>query len=125
MCCKKCGGKLESYANNCAFCGAQVEKYDANVSYVKPQDNQAEYKPMTTIKWIGLFILPGIPLIGTFAYLVLMFKWAFGDTKDLTLKGFARANLLAMALAIILIILLSILVLPTLLEMLKQLSAQG
>ena len=125
MYCKKCGGKLESYASNCAFCGAPVEKYDANVNYVKPENKEAsEYKPMTAWKWIGLSLLNAIPLIGNLIYLILMFKWAFGSTKDLTLKGYARANLIVMLFAIILMIGLFVLLMlsPQLME---QLATQA
>ena len=124
MYCKKCGGKLESYANNCAFCGTPVEKYDEKVHYVNPKENTQKQPAMTTLKWIGLFILPGIPLIGTLAYLFLMFKWAFGENKDLTLKGFARANLMIMVIAVILIIIFSIMLLPLIPEILEQLQSQ-
>lgn len=104
MYCKKCGGKLESYASNCAFCGTPVEKYDTKVNYVKPEKQErAKPKHMNTWKWIGLAILPGIPVLGALIYLILMFKWAFGKTQDLTLKGYAKANLLMLLVALLLI----------------------
>ena len=56
---------------------------------------------MTMWKWLGLFLLPYIPLVGSIIYLVLMFKWAFGSTNDLTLKGFARAQLFLMLLLVV------------------------
>ncbi len=103
MYCKKCGGKLESYASNCAFCGAPVEKYDTTVNYVKPEKQEVDVKPMTALKWLGLILLPFIPFIGPIAYLVLIFKWAF-SSKDITLKGFAQAILTLMLVAVILTI---------------------
>lgn len=101
MYCRKCGGKIESYANNCAFCGTPVERYETNVNYLQNQTNPNNIKPMTAKKWIGLFLLPIIPLVGSIIQLVLMFKWAFGSTKDLTLKGYARANLIIYLFAMI------------------------
>ena len=101
MYCKKCGGKLESYASNCAFCGTPVEKYDTSVNYIK-EDRVKEKGTMTVGKWIGLTFLPAIPLVGALIYLVLMFKWGFGENDDRTLKSYARANLLLMLLAFIL-----------------------
>lgn len=101
MYCKKCGGKLESYASNCAFCGEPVEKYDAEPKYIK-QERRDTAPHMTTGKWIGLVFLNAIPLIGQIIYLILMFKWAFGDNRDLTLKSYARANLLLILISIIL-----------------------
>ena len=43
MFCQKCGGKLESYASNCAFCGAPVEKYDDKMKYVKVEKEEKAY----------------------------------------------------------------------------------
>lgn len=102
MYCKKCGGKLESYASNCAFCGTPVEKYNTNVEYVKPEKKVVTIKPMTMWKWLGLNLLPALVPVGTIIYLVLMFKWAFGGNPDLTLKGYAKAVLFVMLLAALL-----------------------
>ena len=98
MYCKKCGGKLESYASNCAFCGTPVEKYNSNAEYVKPEKKVITIKPMTMWKWVGLTLLPLLIPVGTIIYLVLMFKWAFGKNPDLTLKGFAKSALFMMVL---------------------------
>ena len=103
MYCKKCGGKLESYASNCAFCGTPVEKYDSNVNYIKEEKVVKEKGSMTVGKWLGLMFLPVLPGIGALIYLVLMFKWGFGTHNDKTLKSYARANLLIMLLAFILV----------------------
>ena len=123
MYCKKCGGKIESYANNCAFCGTPVEKYDTNINYVVPQQKANDYRPMTTAKWLGLTLLPFIPGIGTIIYLILILKWAFGPTKDLTLKGFARANLIILIISIIFITAASMIILQFLPELLEELKA--
>ena len=125
MYCKKCGGKLESYASNCAFCGAPVEKYDANMEYIKQENSHNEVKHMTVWKWIGLDLINIIPVVGWVIYLVLMFKWAFGSTKDLSLKGYAKSRLLLMLIAIILsglILMLDIEILKELEETLNELA---
>lgn len=101
MFCRKCGGKLESYASNCAFCGEPVEKYATAANYVKEQPVDNTQPHMSVLQWIGLPLLNAIPLVGSIIYLVLMFKWAFGSTKDLTLKNYAKANLLMMLIAIL------------------------
>lgn len=100
MYCKKCGGKLESYASNCAFCGAPVEKYETKVNYIKEGGAKAS-NPITTWKWIGYYLLPVIPAIGSIIQLVLTIKWAFGNHDDDTLKGFARAQLIILLFAVI------------------------
>ena len=102
MYCKKCGGKLESYASNCAFCGTPVEKYDTKMEYVK-QEKNGQIKHMTTLKWIGLELLPTLVPIGTLIYLVLILKWAFGSTKDTTLKTYARSRIVIFVFAIVLV----------------------
>lgn len=100
MYCKKCGGKLESYASNCAFCGTPVEKYDTNVNYVKKETSE-EVKHMTGLKWFGLWLLPSIPVIGVLIYLILMFKWSSKNNTDLTLRSYAKANLFLLLLAVL------------------------
>ena len=102
MYCQKCGGKLESYASNCAFCGTPVQKYDTNVSYVQEEKKVANHGHMTAWKWIGFYLLPAIPLIGSIIQIVLIFKWAFGHNEDLTLRGYARAMLLIALLVVLL-----------------------
>ena len=102
MFCQKCGGKLESYASNCAFCGTPVQKYDTNMNYVKEEKKASDKKPMTAWRWIGFYLLPLIPLVGSIIQIVLIFKWAFGAHDDLSLKGFARAQLLIVLFAFVL-----------------------
>lgn len=120
MYCKKCGGKLESYANNCAFCGEPVDRYDTTARY-KEEEKPALESNMSVAKWIGFYALNLIPLVGSIIYLVLLFKWAFGDTKDLTLKNYAKANLLIMLIFIILAVIVVILQQYILLEFLEDL----
>ncbi len=100
MYCKKCGGKLESYASNCAFCGAPVEKYDTQTKYIKEENPNITETPMTTMKWIGFHLLNAIPIVGNIAYIVLLIKWAFTST-DNTLKTYSRAMLIFLIIAFI------------------------
>lgn len=48
---------------------------------------------MSFVHWIVVMALPYIPMIGTFAYLVLLLIWAFGRTASKTRKSWARATL--------------------------------
>ena len=104
MFCQKCGGKLESYASNCAFCGTPVPKYDGEVRYVQSEKRGEGKKPMTAWKWIGFYLLPVIPLVGSIIQIVLIFKWAFGAAPDLSVKGYARAQLLVVLFAVLLVV---------------------
>lgn len=121
MFCQKCGGKLESYASNCAFCGTPVQKYEDKVNYVKEERAERGGKPMTAWRWIGFYFLPAIPLVGWIIQLVLIFKWAFSSKTDLSVKGYARACLILALFAIILFIGLValIIMMPELFEGLK------
>ena len=119
MYCKKCGGKLESYASNCAFCGEPVEKYDAKPKYIK-QEKVEKAPHMSTGKWIGLSLLNLIPVLGQIIYIIIMLKLAFGATKDLTLKSFAKAVLLKLVLAAILVTVALILFWPEITSVVKK-----
>lgn len=110
MYCKKCGGKLESYASNCAFCGTPVDNYDDKAKFVEQKSLNSVEKPMTMWKWIGFYLLNCIPAIGQIIVLVLLFKWSSKKNPDKSLQGFAKANLFVLLLVVILCILLIALV---------------
>ncbi len=77
----------------------------------------AEAEPsMSFVHWIVILLLPYIPLIGSFAYLVLQLVWAFGRTASTTRKNWARANLLMMAIGLILMFTMF----PSMLQMISE-----
>lgn len=53
---------------------------------------------ISPIKWIGIFILSVIPIIGQ----ILILVWAFGNTRNRTFKNWAIANILIVVIGIIL-----------------------
>jgi hypothetical protein len=76
--------------------------------YQPPVYNQPTYQPVMPQSyapdehvsvggWIGIFCINLIPLIGWLIYIIMLFVWAFGDTKKKTLKNFAKANLVIFA----------------------------
>lgn len=71
---------------------------------------------MSFVHWIVILLLPYIPLIGSFAYLVLQLVWAFGRTASTTRKNWARANLLMMAIGLILMFTMF----PSMLQMISE-----
>ena len=98
MYCKKCGGKVESYASHCPFCGEAMGGNDVTATYTKSAPEGGV--PQKTIgSWILTYILVGIPMVG----FIMMFVWAFGDkTKaDPTFRNWARANLVLVLIAVI------------------------
>lgn len=69
------------------------------------QQNNAGIEHVSVGGWIGIFCINLIPLVGWLIYIIMLFVWAFGDTKKKTLKNFARATLLISAILIVLAIL--------------------
>lgn len=49
---------------------------------------------MSFLHWMVILLLPYIPMLGGFIYLILMLIWAFGKTASRTRKNWARASLL-------------------------------
>lgn len=51
--------------------------------------------------WILVVLLPYVPVIGSFAFMILLFVWGFGHTASTTRKNWARATLVMIAVALI------------------------
>ena len=107
MYCKKCGGKIESYASHCPFCGEALATNSVQATYTSsaPQQDGA-HKGIGG--WILTYIIMAIPLIGFIALLV----WAFGadSKKDPTFRNWARAQFTMMILAVVAIFALAVLI---------------
>ena len=61
-----------------------------------------EYRPITTLGYIGYHILFSIPIIGFICLLI----FSFGGTRNINLRNYARSFLLVMFIAAILIFIL-------------------
>ena len=118
MFCKNCGEQMDDLALACAKCGTPVAVQP------QPQTQPPQYQPPTYQQttppqyqqpfyqqpfvpqsqhddehvsmggWIGIFCLGLIPFVGWLVYIIMLFVWAFGDTKKKTLKNFSKAILL-------------------------------
>ena len=107
MYCKKCGGKIESYASHCPFCGEALATNSVQATYTSNAGQElGAHKGIGG--WILTYIIMAIPVIGLIAILV----WAFGEEtkKDPTFRNWARAQILVSVLAVVAIVLLAILV---------------
>ena len=104
MYCKKCGGKIESYASHCPFCGEPIANNSVQSTYTTAIPAQTGRTNKGVGGWILTSIICGIPLIG----IIMLFVWEFGEkTKsDLTFRNWARAQLVVMLIAIVPVILL-------------------
>ncbi len=61
----------------------------------------AEAEPsMGFLHWLVILLLPMIPMIGAFAYFVVLLIWAFGHTASKTRKNWARATLIVSVLSL-------------------------
>lgn len=57
--------------------------------------------PMSFLQWLGIMLLPFVPLIGAISYVVLLFVWAFGKDTEESKKNWARARLVYVAFLLI------------------------
>lgn len=126
--CTHCGNQMENSVSNNNTNQAYNQNYNQNYnqSYQQPNYNQAqpyqqpvyvqqpaantEEEHMTVGGWIGVFCINLIPFVGTLIYIIMMFVWAFGSTPKKSLKTFAKAQLLMMAIALVLVIILFIII---------------
>ncbi len=104
MVCRACGrNSANENANYCEYCGTSFRENitfkQENYSAVREQPamevNQDENdKPISFGDWMRTMLLPFIPVIGIFIYVVMMFVWAFGNDVPQSKKNWARASLI-------------------------------
>lgn len=116
MYCSHCNSENPEGVKFCENCGTQLDNsyQNYNQPYQQPNYNQAqpyqysdmptENEHMTVGGWIGVFCINLIPCVGSLVYLIMMFVWAFGSTPKKSLKTFARAQLIIMAIVLVLTI---------------------
>ncbi len=66
--------------------------------YVNNYSNEDEH--VSVAGWVGRMCIPLIPFVGGLIYIIMLFVWAFGSTPKKSLKTFAKAQLLVMAIAL-------------------------
>ena len=66
-------------------------------------------QPISIGGWIGRSLIPCIPLVGPFVYLIMLFIWSGDKTKEDTFRNFAKAQLIMMAVGLVLSIILAVL----------------
>ena len=98
MQCTVCGREIANpNANYCDYCGTAV----GSEMYREVQPKQAVTNPdetkadrVSTKAFLGVMCLPFVPLVGSFAYLGILFYWAFASGITDSRKSFARATLI-------------------------------
>lgn len=121
MYCKKCGGKVESYASHCPFCGEAMAGNDLTATYTTSIPAQGGHAHKGVGGWILTYIVMGLPLIN----IIMLLVWAFGNkTKDdPTFRNWARSILVIALISLVLSVVLVLIAGPTLLAILEQYAA--
>ena len=91
MFCKKCGGKIESYASHCPFCGEPLENNQVQAIYTTNDANtKIEHKSIGD--WFLTYFLLSIPIVG----FIMLLIWAYGDESknNPTFRNWARFQLI-------------------------------
>lgn len=113
MICKMCNTENPDGNSFCQNCGQPLnETVNSNVQNYQyyqqsGQNNRpTESYPMSIGSWIGVFFLSFIPI----ANIILLFVWAFGGTSKVSLKNYARAQLILALIAILLVVILAVII---------------
>lgn len=89
--------------------------YNQTPSYQQPNYNNInnDDEHVSVLMWIGIFCINLIPCVGSLVYFIMMFVWAFGSTPKKSLKNFARAQLIVLAVVVVIFLILFITSLAT------------
>ena len=115
--CNNCGATLKDTDSFCTGCGAAVPA--APTVYTQNSTNIKE--PVSVGGWIGRSLIPLIPIVGGIVYLIMLFIWSGDSKKEDTFRNWAKAQLIVMAVTIVLSIILGIVLGATLSEVFESL----
>lgn len=128
MICRNCGSEFPDYKDNCPTCGTRNPNVSYNARYSAPQNsgtqNGAQYggyqQPVNNVYtnepgihydehvsiggWIGRWFLMCIPIVN----IIMLFVWAFGGTRQYSLKTWARARLVLALIVILIIVVIAV-----------------
>lgn len=94
--CNSCNTTLDDNHAFCPNCGATAPS-----SYPAYPWNSAK-EPISVGGWIGRTLIPMIPLVGGIVYLVMLFIWSGDTSKEETFRNWAKAQLIIMAVVLVL-----------------------
>ncbi len=108
MQCLMCGREITNpNANYCDYCGTAVGSMEYRQERPVSQPSQAQKtEPVSTWLFLGIMCLPFVPFVGTIAYLVFLFYWAFAPSIEDSRKSFARATLIYTAISLVIALVL-------------------
>ena len=96
--CKICNTTANDEASFCPNCGTNLPE---GSSTYQPRISK---EPISVGGWIGRTLIPYIPVVGGIVYLVMLFIWSGDNTKEDTFRNWAKAQLIIMAIVLVLII---------------------
>ena len=100
--CNNCGATLNDQDTYCVNCGNTAQP--AYPVYSQPMAKE----PISIGGWIGRSLIPLIPLVGGIVYLIMLFIWSGDVKKEDTFRNWAKAQLIIMAITIVLVIILGV-----------------
>ena len=96
--CSICNTTVNDEASFCSNCGTHLP---AGYSTYQPRISK---DPISVGGWIGRSLIPCIPLVGGLVYLIMLFIWSGNKTKEDTFRNWAKAQLIIMAVVLVLTI---------------------
>ena len=100
--CNFCQATIDDSATVCPHCGNTAQP--AYPAY----GQQITKESISVGGWIGRSLIPMIPLVGWIIYIIMLFIWSGDNNKEDTFRNWAKAQLIIMAVAIVLTVLLAV-----------------
>lgn len=101
--CQACHASYDDSLALCPYCGTIPQaNYPAYPAYT-PQETK---EPVSIGGWIGRSLIPYIPFVGGIIYLIMLFIWTGDTKKEDTFRNWAKAQLIVMAVVIVLTIII-------------------
>ena len=92
--CNNCGTQLPDSAAVCSNCDNTLPRITK--------------EPVSIGGWIGRSLIPCIPLVGGLVYLIMLFIWSGDTKKEDTFRNWAKAQLIVMAVVVVLTIIVAV-----------------
>ena len=113
--CNTCNTAIDENYAFCPNCGASAPaNHPAYLWNIRKE-------PVTVGGWIGRSLIPMIPLVGGIVYLVMLFIWSGDVRKEDTFRNWAKAQLIVMAVVLVLGIIGTVLCVTVFSDVLKSL----
>lgn len=107
--CTHCGEPVNDSSAFCTHCGTRMTYTPPSYptpapGYTPPYPPANSKMPISVGGWIGRSLIPMIPLVGSIIYLIMLFIWSGDYQKEDTFRNWAKAQLIVMAIVIVLTI---------------------